>query len=34
MQKWAEGKSATDLADYRRRKNAVSLDGIEAWDEP
>jgi hypothetical protein len=31
---WAKGKSDTDLADYRRLKNAQSIDGLAAWDEP
>ena len=34
MAKWSEGKSAADLADYRRRKNMLSIDGLPAWDEP
>jgi Pyridoxamine 5'-phosphate oxidase len=34
MAKWAEGKSADDMADYRRLKNSKSIDGIPAWDEP
>jgi Pyridoxamine 5'-phosphate oxidase len=34
MQKWAVGKSAQDLADYRRAKNAASIDGLPAWDDP
>jgi hypothetical protein len=31
---WAEGKSDADMADYRRTKNATSIDGLHAWDEP
>ena len=34
MAKWSEGKSAADLANYRRVKNAKSIDGLSAWDEP
>jgi Pyridoxamine 5'-phosphate oxidase len=34
MAKWAEGKSAEDIADYRRLKNSQSIDGMPAWDEP
>lgn len=34
MAKWSEGKTAADFADYRRAKNALSIDGIPAWDEP
>jgi Pyridoxamine 5'-phosphate oxidase len=34
FQKWSEGKSADDLANYRRTKNARSIDGLAAWDEP
>jgi hypothetical protein len=32
--KWNHGKSAKDLADYRRANNAKSLDNLPAWDEP
>jgi hypothetical protein len=32
--KWMEGKSPADLADYRRTKNANSIDGLPAWAEP
>jgi hypothetical protein len=31
---WLEGKSSSDLADYRRKKNAKSIDGLTAWVEP
>lgn len=31
---WAAGKTTEDLADYRRSKNATSIDGLSAWDEP
>jgi Pyridoxamine 5'-phosphate oxidase len=34
MAKWAEGKTAGDMANYRRAKNALSIDGLPAWDEP
>ncbi len=34
MALWAKGKSEADLADYRRQKNAASIDGLPAWDEP
>ena len=33
MATWGKGKTEKDLADYRRAKNAVSIDGIPAWDE-
>ena len=31
---WAAGKTTADLANYRRTKNAISIDGLSAWDEP
>ena len=32
--KWSIGKTKEDLAIYRRTKNAASIDGLPAWDEP
>jgi hypothetical protein len=34
FQKWNAGKSAQDLVNYRSTKNATSIDGLPAWDEP
>lgn len=34
LAQWAKGKSEADVADYRRVKNAASIDGLPAWDEP
>ncbi len=34
MRKWAENKPEFELADYRRKKNATSIDGLPGWDEP
>ena len=31
---WAAGKTTEDLANYRRTKNAKSIDGLPAWEEP
>jgi len=30
LDRWCEGKSAAELADYRAEKNAVSIDGLPA----
>ena len=29
--RWSERKSDEDLAEYRRAKNAVSIDGRQVW---
>ena len=32
MEKWCEGKSEDDFDDYRRKKNAKSIDGLAGFD--
>jgi Pyridoxamine 5'-phosphate oxidase len=32
MEKWCEGKSDGDFDDYRRKKNAKSIDGLAGFD--
>jgi Pyridoxamine 5'-phosphate oxidase len=34
FEKWAKGKTEADAAAYRRSKNATSIDGLPAWEEP
>ena len=34
FEKWAAGKTEADNSAYRRAKNAESIDGLPAWDEP
>ena len=34
LTKWAEKRGEDGLATYRRNRNARSLDGLPAWDDP
>jgi hypothetical protein len=34
LDRWASGKTAGELADYRAQNNAVSIDGLPALTQP